>query len=91
MWRGRRTLRTGGDDALQGGNIARCFEFDWDEANLAHVARHGVSQAEAEQVCLSDRIVIEEYNVDYESRLGRRWLEEFLKSSPPNATISSAL
>jgi len=26
--------------------------FDWDEANLAHIARHGVRPAEAEQVVL---------------------------------------
>ncbi len=45
------------------------FEFEWDEANLAHIERHGVSQLEAEQVCSSDTLVIEEYDVDYETRL----------------------
>jgi uncharacterized protein len=28
--------------------------FDWDEANSSHIAEHGVTQAEAEQVVLND-------------------------------------
>ena len=31
---------------------ARLPAFDWDDANLAHIARHGVLPAEAEQVVL---------------------------------------
>ena len=30
--------------------------FDWDEANLDHIARHGVSREEAEQVILNDPV-----------------------------------
>jgi len=30
--------------------------FDWDEANLGHVARHGVSREEAEQVISNDPV-----------------------------------
>jgi uncharacterized protein len=30
------------------------IEFDWDEANIDHVARHGVVPEEAEQVILND-------------------------------------
>lgn len=30
------------------------IEFDWDEANIGHVARHGVLLEEAEQVILND-------------------------------------
>ncbi len=30
--------------------------FDWDEANLEHIARHGVSREEAEQVILNDPV-----------------------------------
>lgn len=29
------------------------MEFSWDDANLAHIAEHGVSQEEAEQVVLN--------------------------------------
>ena len=35
---------------MAGGEI----EFDWDEANIAHVARHSVLPKEAEQVILND-------------------------------------
>ena len=30
------------------------IEFDWDQANISHVARHGVLFEEAEQVILND-------------------------------------
>jgi uncharacterized DUF497 family protein len=33
--------------------------FDWDEANLAHIAKHNVSQQEAERVILGDRLDME--------------------------------
>jgi uncharacterized DUF497 family protein len=33
--------------------------FDWDEANLAHIAQHDVSQEEAEQVFLGDPLDME--------------------------------
>lgn len=33
--------------------------FDWDDANSAHVARHGVTAAEAEQVVLGATLPIE--------------------------------
>lgn len=32
----------------------REVEFDWDEANVGHVARHSVLPNEAEQVILND-------------------------------------
>jgi len=28
--------------------------FDWDEANIAHIARHGVTTEEAEQALVND-------------------------------------
>ena len=31
-------------------------EFDWDEANIGHVARHNVLAEEAEQVILNDPV-----------------------------------
>jgi len=34
----------------------REIEFDWDEANIAHLARHTVTPEEAEQVMLSDPV-----------------------------------
>jgi len=32
------------------------IEFDWDEANIGHLARHAVTPEEAEEVILSDPI-----------------------------------
>lgn len=32
------------------------IEFDWDEANIRHVARHSVLPEEAEQVILNDPV-----------------------------------
>lgn len=32
------------------------IEFDWDEANLGHIVRHGVQPDEAEQVILNDPV-----------------------------------
>lgn len=32
------------------------FEFDWDEANQRHIARHGVEPREAQEVILNDPI-----------------------------------
>ncbi|MFN0168186.1 MAG: BrnT family toxin [Bryobacteraceae bacterium] len=32
------------------------FEFDWDNANIGHVARHGVLPEEAEHVILNDPV-----------------------------------
>ena len=34
----------------------REIEFDWDEANISHVARHSVLPDEAEQVVLNDPV-----------------------------------
>jgi uncharacterized protein len=33
--------------------------FEWDEANLSHIAKHDVTQEEAEQVILGDPLDIE--------------------------------
>jgi uncharacterized DUF497 family protein len=35
------------------------IEFDWDEANLRHVARHGVTPEEAEEVVANDPLELE--------------------------------
>jgi uncharacterized DUF497 family protein len=34
------------------------MEFDWDAANLGHIARHGVTRDEAEQAVLNDPVEI---------------------------------
>ncbi|MGD0499555.1 MAG: BrnT family toxin [Bryobacteraceae bacterium] len=34
-------------------------DFDWDEANTAHIARHGVTQAEAEEIVRGASIPLE--------------------------------
>ena len=43
--------------------------FDWDEANLAHIARHGVTAPEAEQAITLYPIELEYENVDGEERV----------------------
>jgi len=35
------------------------LEFDWDNGNIEHIARHNVSPSEAEQVLLIDPIELE--------------------------------
>jgi uncharacterized protein len=39
--------------------------FDWDEGNTAHIAEHGVSQSEAEEVVSNNPL-----DLDYEIRNG---------------------
>ena len=48
--------------------MQRDAEFDWDEANIGHVARHGVLPEEAEQVILTEPIDIGMEIVDGEER-----------------------
>jgi uncharacterized protein len=43
-------------------------EFDWDEANIDHIARHGVTMEEAEQVVIDDPIDVGLELVDGEER-----------------------
>ena len=42
--------------------------FDWDEANLAHLARHSVSPQDAEQCYRNDPLIIEEQFINGENR-----------------------
>jgi uncharacterized DUF497 family protein len=37
----------------------KSLDFDWDEANLAHIARHNVTAEEAEQVLLGSPLDME--------------------------------
>ena len=43
-------------------------DFDWDDANLKHIARHEVSPEEAEQVLLNDPLGLDFHEVDGEER-----------------------
>jgi uncharacterized DUF497 family protein len=43
-------------------------EFDWDEANIGHLARHNVLPEEAEQVVLNEPIDIGMEVVEWEER-----------------------
>jgi uncharacterized DUF497 family protein len=42
--------------------------FDWDEENVDHIARHGVTPAEVEEVLTRKRITSEPYFVNNEER-----------------------
>jgi uncharacterized DUF497 family protein len=44
--------------------------FDWDAANIAHIARHGVTPEEAEEVLRNDPMDVGAHNVDGEERYG---------------------
>lgn len=38
--------------------MARPASFDWDDANLAHIARHGVRREEVEQAFANEPLVV---------------------------------
>jgi uncharacterized DUF497 family protein len=42
--------------------------FEWDEANLQHIAAHGVSAAEAEEALLLSPLELDSYIIDGEQR-----------------------
>jgi uncharacterized DUF497 family protein len=42
--------------------------FDWDEENLRHIARHGVTSDEAEEVITNDPTFVEEQEAEGEQR-----------------------
>jgi uncharacterized DUF497 family protein len=44
------------------------LEFDWDEGNRQHIARHGVTPAETEQVIENDPLDLGAETVDGEER-----------------------
>jgi hypothetical protein len=45
--------------------------FDWDEANLAHIAEHGVARGEAEEIVTGDPL-----DLGYEMRNGELRLRQ---------------
>jgi uncharacterized DUF497 family protein len=48
--------------------VADELGFDWDGANLGHIARHGVTRGEAEQVMLNVPVEIDYQVIDGEER-----------------------
>jgi uncharacterized DUF497 family protein len=38
--------------------MAGAAKFDWDDANISHIARHGVTPEEVEQAFANDSIVV---------------------------------
>jgi uncharacterized protein len=48
--------------------VANELGFDWDDANIEHIARHGVTPEEAEQVVLNDPVEIDYQVIDGEER-----------------------
>ena len=44
------------------------MEFDWDEGNIGHIARHEVTPAEAEQALGNDPLDLDADTVDGEER-----------------------
>jgi uncharacterized DUF497 family protein len=50
--------------------------FDWDEANIAHIARHNVLQHEAEDILTSNP-----FDVSYEARSGEIRLRQIGETS----------
>ncbi len=45
------------------------YEFEWDDANVRHIARHGVTPEEAEDVVKRSPIEVEYQLVDGEERI----------------------
>jgi uncharacterized DUF497 family protein len=44
-------------------------QFDWDEENIGHLARHGISRADAEQVLMNWQIDLDSYFRNGEERV----------------------
>ncbi len=50
--------------------MSESLEFDWDEHNEKHLAKHGISRSAAEDVLLGDHLLIE-----YQTEAGEpRWV-----------------
>jgi len=48
--------------------VANRIEFDWDAANLSHIAEHGVTPEEAAQVLDNDPVDLDYHVVESEER-----------------------
>lgn len=47
----------------------RAIDFDWDKENIAHLARHAISPAEAEQVLLNWQMDLDSHVRNGEERI----------------------
>jgi uncharacterized DUF497 family protein len=45
------------------------IDFDWDDGNVQHIALHGITPAEAEEVILNDPVDLDSETVDGEERM----------------------
>ncbi len=52
------------------------LEFDWDSANLSHIALHSVAREEAEEVLLGPAFELDTYTVDDEERIEEEALQD---------------
>ena len=50
-------------------SVDEALAFDWDSANIGHIARHGILPLEAEQVILNDPLDLRGETVDGEERM----------------------
>lgn len=71
--------------------------FDWDEANIAHIARHGVTQEEAEEVIENDPLELKPQLIEGEERFPNigltdtgRWLVVVLTERGTKARVVTA-
>jgi uncharacterized DUF497 family protein len=70
------------------GGLQEMAGFDWDRANIEHIAKHGVTPAEAEQVVLNDPVDLTLQLRDGEERtpqIGETNAGRILVSSPCGA------
>lgn len=47
------------------------LEFDWDDANIAHIAAHGVTPAQAEEVIRNSPYDLDEQDFEGETRFAQ--------------------
>ncbi|SEG18022.1 hypothetical protein SAMN05421819_2082 [Bryocella elongata] len=45
------------------------MQFDWDDANILHLARHGITPGEAEEAIRNGSVILESQTVNGEQRL----------------------
>ena len=55
------------------GSVPNGIEFDWDDANMSHIAEHGVTPEEAVQVLENDPVDLDYQLVEGRRAMGRGW------------------
>jgi uncharacterized protein len=73
------------------------IRFDWDEANIGHIARHGVTREEAEEVIENDPLELKPQLIEGEERFPNvgvtnngRWLVVVLTQRGTKARVVTA-